>query len=81
MTCTDFLAAINANLIDSSDPVVMSDTLIISLGGSASIHADIVNLGGAAHLRVCYDNQSRLANPYTRPATQADIKGYVGIVA
>ena len=80
MTCTAFLAAINANLIDASDPVVMSDTLIISLGGNACIHADIVNLGGIAQLRVCYDNNSRLANPYTRPVRQSDIDGYAGIV-
>ncbi len=81
MTCTDFLATINANLIDASDPVVMSDTLIISLGGNACIHADIVNLGGMAHLRVCYDTHIRNFNPYTRPVRQSDIDGYVGIVA
>jgi hypothetical protein len=80
MTCTDFLAAINARLFDSSDPVVMSDTLIISFGGGASIHADIVNLGGEAQLRVCYDTHSRSFNPYTRPVRQSDIDGYVGIV-
>ena len=80
MTCTDFLAAINARLFDSSDPVVMSDTLIISFGGGASIHADIVNLGGEAQLRVCYDTHSRSFSPYTRPVRQSDIDGYVGIV-
>lgn len=80
MTVAALLAAINARLIDATEPVVMSDTLIISYGGSACIHASIVNLGGAAHLRVSYDTHSRIVDPYTRPAVQADISGYLGTV-
>ena len=81
MTCTAFLAAINATLIDTTDPVVMSDTLIISLGGDARIHADIVNLGGMAHLRISHDTHGAVSPAYTRPARQSDIDGYAGIVA
>ena len=80
MTVAALLAAINARLVDATEPVVMSDTIIVSYGGSAHIHASIINLGGVAHLRVSYDTHSRIVEPYTRLAVQADIDGYLGTV-
>jgi hypothetical protein len=80
MTCTAFLAATNARLIDATNPVVMSDTLLISLGRSAQIEASIVNLGGMAHLRISHDTHGAGSPAYTRPVRQSDIDGYVGIV-
>jgi len=80
MTCTDFLAAINARLVDATEPVVMSDTLLFSRGPHDDTVADLIDVDGVANLRITFESCAAIVEPYTRPATQDDISHYLGTV-